>query len=45
MKRYKRGYRVLNLKVLSTCLASGIIFRNAGFFFKRQKKSSRNMQR
>ena len=31
-KRYKRAYSVLDLKVLSTCLARGMIFENIGFF-------------
>ena len=31
-KRYKRAHSVLNLKVLSTCLARGKIFENVGFF-------------
>ena len=34
-KRYKCVHSVLNLKVLSTCLARGIIFENV--FFKRQE--------
>ena len=29
-KRYKRAHSVLNLKVLSTCLARGKIFENFG---------------
>ena len=32
-KRYKRAHSVLNLKVLSTCLARGKIFENFGYFF------------
>ena len=32
-KRYKRAHSVLNLKVLSTCLARRKIFENVGFFF------------
>ena len=30
-KRYKRVFSVLNLKVLSTCLARGRMFENVGF--------------
>ena len=33
MKRYKRAHSVLNLKVLSMCLAHRKIFENVGFFF------------
>ena len=36
-KRYKRAYSVLNLKVLSTCLARGMIFENVGFFYETRK--------
>ena len=39
-KRYKRAHSVLNLKVLSVCLAHGTIFENVGFFFKTREKSS-----
>ena len=42
MKRYKRAQSVLNLKVLSTCLARGKIFKNVGsffFFFLRDEKN------
>ena len=38
-KRYKRAHGVLNLKVLSTCLARGKIFENVGFFKGREKSS------
>ena len=31
-KRYKRAYSLLDFKVLSTCLARGMIFENVGFF-------------
>ena len=30
-KRYKHAFSVLNLKVLSTCLAGGLMFENVGF--------------
>ena len=36
-KRYKRAHSDLNLKVLSTCLASGKIFENVGFFQETRK--------
>ena len=39
MKRCKRVYSILNLKVLSMYLACGIIFENVRFF-KRQEKPS-----
>ena len=31
-KRYKRAHSVLNLKVLSACLAHGMIFEKVRFF-------------
>ena len=39
-KRYKRAYSVLNLKILSTCLACEMIFENVGFFKGQEKSSS-----
>ena len=43
-KRYKRAHSILNLKVLGTCLAHGMIFENVGFF-KRQEKFSRLLKK
>ena len=43
-KRYKHAYSVFNLKVLSTCLARRMIFKNVGFF-KREEKSSRLLKK
>ena len=39
-KRYKHAHSVLNLKVLITRLARGMIFENIGFFERQEKSCS-----